>query len=135
MRYFPHSLTQPGLGETLNVSGNLDTFLVKQMHALAIAIYDAKQRGDKVTVAALLERFSALADEYRARGDADLSGTDRFILAVGAWLDGVVQAIPDATSALPKAIGAGIFQAALPFAALYVGYVLLRGWGKRHGSR
>lgn len=126
MRYFPHSLTQPGLGETVNVTGSVDTFLVKQMHALAIAIYDARQRGDKQTVALLLDRFKALADEYRARGAGDLSGTDRFILATGQWIEDSVTAIPSAISALPKAVGVGLIQAALPFAALYVGFLLLK---------
>lgn len=123
MRGLPVSLTQPGLGEVTNVSGNLDTFLVQQMHALAQAIYDAKQRGDKATVSALLERFTALAEQYRARGDADLSGTDRFILATGKWIEDTVTAIPSAISALPKAVGSGLIQAALPFAVLYLGFL------------
>lgn len=124
----PHSLTQPThyLGETVNVTGDVDTFLVRQMHALAIAIYDAKQRNDKTTVAALLERFKALADEYRARGAGDMTGTDRFILATGQWIEGVVTAIPSAISALPKAVGSGLLQAALPFALLYLGFIALK---------
>jgi hypothetical protein len=124
----PYTMQQPGqyLGETANVGGNLDTFLVQQMHALAISISQAKVRNDKATVQALLDRFKALADEYRARGDVDLSGTDNFILRVGQWIDDSVTAIPDAVSALPRAISAGVFRAVLPFALMYVGLVLLK---------
>lgn len=125
---FPPALRQPVryLGETVNVTGNLDTYLVQQMHALADAIYQARQRNDKAGVAAMLERFSDLADEYRARGDADLTGTDRFILATGKWIQDSVTVLPSAISALPQAIGSGIFQAALPFVLMYVGFLALR---------
>jgi hypothetical protein len=126
MRYFPTSLQQPGLGETVNVTGNRDTFLVQQMHAVATSIYQAKQRGDKITVSALLDRFKALADEYRGLGAGDLSGTDRFILATGQWIEDSVTAIPSALSALPQAVGSGLIRAAIPFALLWVGFVYLR---------
>jgi hypothetical protein len=124
----PLALTQPGqyLGETVNITGNLDTYLVQQMHALAISISQAKDRGDKATVVALLDRFKALADEYRARDDGDLTGTDRFILATGQWIQDSVTAIPSAVSALPQAIGSGIFRAVLPFALMYLGFVMLK---------
>ena len=124
----PAALQQPGryLGETVNVTGNLDTFLVQQMHALAESIYQARQRGDKATVIALLDRFKDLADEYRARGDADLSGTDRFILATGKWIQDSVTVLPSAISALPQAIGSGIFRAALPFALMYLAFIYLK---------
>ena len=133
MRYMPTSLTQPGLGATADATDDArDAFLVRQMHALAIAIYDAKQRGDKTTVAALLSRFEALADEYRARGTADFSGTDRFILATGQWIEDTVTAIPSAISALPKAVGSGLIQAAIPFALLYVGFMFLTSSRRRY---
>lgn len=119
MRGMPPSLTQPGLGEVTNVSGNVDTYLVQQMHALADAIYQARQRGDKATVGALLERFTSLAEQYRARGDSDLSGTDRFILATGKWIEDSVTALPSAISALPVAVGKGLIIAALPYVLLY----------------
>jgi hypothetical protein len=115
----------PGLGEVENVTGDVDTFLVKQMHALAIAIYDAKQRGDKAAVEALLARFVALANEYRARGAGDMTGTDTFILKVGQWIEDSVTAIPSAISALPTAVGEGLIRAAVPFALLYVGFLWL----------
>lgn len=119
---FPRSLTQPGLGETDTRS---DTYLLTQMHALAIAIYQAKQRGDKADVEALLQRFNALADEYRANG-SDMTATDNFILAVGNWIETSVDAIPAAIAALPTAVGSGLIKAAIPFAALYLGFILLR---------
>lgn len=125
---FPASLTQPiqYLGETVNVTGNVSTYLVQQMHALNIAITQAKARNDKQTVAALLERYKALADQYRALGGADLTGVDRFILTTGQWIEGVVTAIPSAISALPTAVGSGLIRAAIPFALLYLGFILLK---------
>lgn len=108
------------------VPEHTDTYLVQQMHALATAIYQARQRGDKADAASLLERFRALADEYRSHGSGDLTGTDRFILATGQWIQDSVTALPSAISALPVAVGSGIFRAALPFVLLYVGFIALR---------
>jgi len=127
----PHALTQPsgGLGEI--VTAHTDTYLVQQMHALALSIYQAKQRNDRTTVAALLQRFEMLADEYRSHGDADLTATDRFILAVNDWIETSVDAIPSAIAALPTAIGKGLISAAIPFAVLFAGYVVLRNWGRK----
>lgn len=123
---FPHSLTQPGLGATLaDTPEHSDTYLVQQMHALADAIYQARQRGDKAGVAAMLDRFQALAEEYRSHGSGDLTGTDRFILATGKWIEDSVTVLPSAISALPVAIGKGLITAALPFALLYVGFLYL----------
>lgn len=121
---FPRSLTQPGLGAV--VTEHSDTYLVQQMHALALAIYQARQRNDKAAVTALLQRFQMLADEYRSHGTNDLTATDNFILAVNNWIETSVDAIPSAIAALPTAIGTGLIKAAIPFAALYIGYILLR---------
>jgi hypothetical protein len=126
---FPHSLTQPGLGDTdsgvYSRDTQLDQYLIQQMHALAISIYQAKQRNDKVTVAALATRFRDLAEQFRGNAQADLTGTDRFLLAVDRWVSTSVGVIPDAISALPVAIGKGVFQAVLPFALMYVGFLYL----------
>jgi hypothetical protein len=113
-----------GLGATLTDDSARDTFLVQQMHALAIAIYQAKQRGDRAGVENLLSRFKLLADEYTSRG-ANPSSTDQFILAVGNWVEKSIDAIPAAIAALPKAVGSGLIQAAIPFALLFVGYKFL----------
>lgn len=129
-RYMPPMLTQPGLGDADLT--HTDTYLVQQMHALAISIYQAHQRNDKATVSALLTRFQALANEYRSHGAADMAATDKWILAVGNWIDGVVSAIPDATAALPQAIGAGIFKAAIPFVLMYVGFRYLTSTRRRY---
>jgi hypothetical protein len=102
-----------------------DTYLITQMHALAISIYQARQRNDKADVEALLQRFNALADEYRSTG-SDMTGVDNFILAVGTWIDTSVDAIPNAIAALPTAVGTGLIKAAIPFAALYLGFIFLR---------
>lgn len=113
-----------------NLSGttleHTDTYLVQQMHALALAIYQAKQRNDKAAVLALLERFKALADEYRSHGTQDLTATDNFILAVDNWVATAVDAIPNAIAALPTAVGVGLLKAAIPFAALWLGYIFLK---------
>lgn len=122
---FPQTLQQPVryLGDVTNVTGNVETYLVQQMHAIATAIYQAKQRNDKATVATLLERFKDLAEQYRAQGAGDMSATDHYIVAVGNWIQGTVSAIPDAVAALPAAVGQGLIKAALPFALLFIGYL------------
>lgn len=102
--------------------GARDTFLVRQMHALAIAINQAKERGDRAGVEALLARFKVLATEYRQRGATDFSAFDRFILTVGQWIETSVDAIPGAIAALPMAVGKGLIAAAIPFALLWLGF-------------
>lgn len=120
----PLTLTQPvGFGAIEDTSR--DTYLVRQMHAIAVAIYQAKQRGDKADAANLLTQFQELADEYRARGASDMTPFDNFVLATGQWISDSVDAIPSALAALPTAVGSGLIQAAIPFALLYVGYLWL----------
>jgi hypothetical protein len=133
MGVFPVSLMQPsdGLGATLESTDARDTFLVQQMHALAIAIYQAKQRNDRVGVQNLTERFKLLANEYALRGN-DSTATDRFIIAVGDWVETAVDAIPNAIAALPKAVGFGLMEAAIPFAILFVGYKFLTSSRRRY---
>lgn len=123
----PRSLRQPGLGGIVaDEPTHTDTYLVQQMHALAIAINQAKERNDKAAVVALLQRFEMLADEYRSHGTGDLTATDNFVLAVGNWIQKSVDAIPQAIAALPQAVGSGLIRGALPFAALYLGYIFLK---------
>lgn len=111
-----------GLGEVRTD----DPFLVQQMHALAIAINQAKERGDRADVIALRQKFAQLAAQYRANGGDGLSAVDNFILAVDQWIATSVDAIPGAIAALPVAVGKGLIQAALPFALLAIGYIALR---------
>jgi hypothetical protein len=126
----PLSLTQPvGFGATEDASR--DTYLVQQMHAIATAIYQAKQRNDKVDAANLLTKFQELANEYRARGASDLTPFDNFVLATGAWIEQSVDAIPNALAALPVAVGSGLIKAAIPFALLYAGYLWLTSSRRR----
>jgi hypothetical protein len=136
---FPKALTQPGLGGLFDdvIGGaswtqqNTDTYLVRKMHTIAQAIYDAKQANDKVKASVLLEQFQAVANQYRANGGTELTAVDNFVLAVGNWIESSIDAIPAAIAALPKAIGFGLLQAAVPFAILFGGYVLLRNWGRK----
>jgi hypothetical protein len=120
----PLSLTQPvGFGAVEDASR--DTYLVQQMHAIATAIYQAKLRGDKTDAANLLSQFQELANEYRSRGASDMTPFDNFVLATGQWIQQSVDAIPNALAALPTGVGLGLIKAALPFAALYLGYLWL----------
>ncbi len=131
MRVFPQSLMQPtGFGE-VDYGYRTDTYLVQQMHALATALYQAKQRNDKAAVIALRDRFELLANEYRSHGTNDLTAVDNFLLAVDKWVETAVDAIPAAIAALPTAIGSGLIKSAIPFAILFGGYVLLRNWGRK----
>lgn len=104
-----------------------DAWYVRNLHALAIAIYQAKQRNDKIGVQNLLQRFRMLADEYESRGDSDMTAFDNFILATGDWIETSVDKIPQAIAALPYAVGAGLIQGALPWALLGLGYLWFRG--------
>jgi hypothetical protein len=102
-----------------------DQFLLQQMHALAIAIYQARQRNDKVDTQALLNRFKLLADEFRSRG-GDLTPFDNFVNAVGTWIATSVDAIPQAIAALPVAVGKGLIQAVIPYAILAVAFLVFK---------
>jgi hypothetical protein len=79
--------------------------LVRALHDTAVKLYAAKQAGDKAEVARLLGIFEQQADAIRAQGDTDMTAIDRFILAVGNYLEGVVDALPSALAALPTAAG------------------------------
>ncbi len=126
----PLSLTQPvGFGEIVSTPREVE--IQKQLHALAVAIYQAKQRNDKADAAALLVRFQALANELASYNTTDLTPFDNFVLATGQWIETSVDAIPRALAALPAAVGGGLIQAAIPFAVLFAGYVLLRNWGRK----
>lgn len=60
--------------------------LVGQLHALAVAMNQAKARKDLADLKNLLAAFKRLADQYRALGAGDMSALDRFILATGTYL-------------------------------------------------
>lgn len=122
---FPSTLMYPGLGATAVSTEELSAQYVREMHNLANQIYAAKQRNDRVAVAALAEQFRVVADQYRALGSADMSAIDRFLIAVDQWIETSIDAIPGAIAALPRAVGSGLIQAAIPFALLYLGYIFL----------
>lgn len=79
--------------------------LLHSLHDTAVAIYQARQRGDKAEVERLLTVFQQQANLYRATGDVDMTPFDNFILSVGKYLQGVVDALPSALAALPIAAG------------------------------
>lgn len=112
-----------------------DTYLVQQLHALALAIGQAKDRNDKADAASLLIRFKALAEEYRNAGAGDMTAYDNFVLAVGDWIESSIDAIPGAIAALPVAVGKGLLMAAVPFIAMGLGYLLFKSATYNVGRR
>ena len=105
-----------GLGETVTETD--PTRLVRELHATAVAIYQAKTRGDVTGVQNLLAHFRAVAEAYRRTGASDLSQFDALILETGRWVEKALAAVPGAVAALPLAIGEGLIKAAIPFAVL-----------------
>ena len=130
MRYFPESLTQPGLGDYGSYLGadesyRTDKFLLDQMHALAIAIGQAKERGDTQGEIALRTEFKKLEAEYRARSNDYLTTTDKLILKFGGYVEDVINVIPDAIAKVPQQVAKGLFGAILPFALMYGAFLYL----------
>lgn len=114
-----------GLGE---ITERDPTKLVRELHATATALFQAKQRNDVASVRALLAHFQDVAAQYKAVGAAsdELSFIDRTVLSTGTWIAKAVAALPAATAAIPLAIGQGLVKAALPFALLYGAFLYLR---------
>lgn len=119
--------TTMGPAPTASTSYRTDAYLVQQLHALALAISQAKQRGDVQGVQNLLPSFQALADEYRERGPIGVSPFDKFLLATGEWVQQTLNALPNAVAAVPLAIGQGLLKAAVPFALLAGGLLYFKG--------
>lgn len=101
--------TSPGQANADDVR---TAYLVRQMHALATSVYQAKQRNDKETVASLLQHFQALADEYRNLGPIGVNPFDKFIIETGDWLKGVASTVA--------------LKGLLPLAVLGVGFLYLK---------
>lgn len=143
MRTFPVSLMQPseGLGATATVTDDArDTFLVRQMHALAIAISQAKDRNDTAAVQALLQRFELLADEYRSRGGTNMSAFDNFVLKTGQYIAdssaAAKQIVKDAATTVGEVAGSAL--GGLPLVPLAIGLVavaFIMGGGIKLGKR
>lgn len=115
-----------GLGEITQTD---PAKLVRELHATAIAINQAKARNDVDGTRALLAHFRDVAAQYKALGaqaDAKEFGfADSIILSTGQWIEAALAALPEATAALPRAIGEGLIKAAIPFALLYAGFLFL----------
>lgn len=62
------------------------TKLVRELHATAIAIGQAKDRGDVAAVRALRDHFMLIANAYRATGAGDFTALDRFIITTGKYI-------------------------------------------------
>ena len=121
-----------GMGEIITETD--PTKLVRELHATAVALSQAKARNDVAGVKALLSHFQAVAYQYTSTGAAadaaEFSFVDNIVLSTGDWIEKAVAAIPSAVSAIPFAIGQGLLKAALPFALLYGGYLFLRSKGR-----
>lgn len=123
--YMARSHVYPGLGEVIIETD--PTRLVRELHATAVALFQAKQRGDVTGVRNLLEHFKAVADAYRKTGASDLTTFDRLILSTGDWVEKAVAAVPGAVAAIPRAIGSGLLQGALPFLLLFGLWAVVSG--------
>lgn len=103
------------------------TFLIKQLGALALAINQARQRGDVAGVRNLLPHYQRIANEYRALGATDLTSVDRFILSTGQWVADSAKAagglIVDAAGVAGKATGAALTPLIVPL--ILIGGALL----------
>jgi hypothetical protein len=148
---FPHGgltfLGQSSPGATAE-SDARDQVLVRQLHAIALTIYQAQQdilaaqaRGDTAYVQARLQDlqrmrtlFERTAAEYRGNEPLVLSGIEQFIASAGTWIDNSIKALPGAIAAVPNAIldalekflsraGQDAFKALLPW--LVVGAIVL----------
>lgn len=95
-----------------------DQALLRQLHGLALTIYQAQQdvlaaqaRGDVAYVGARLQDLRRLRDlfadtarRFQANDPAVLGALDRFILGAGTWIEQSVDALPGAIAAIPNAI-------------------------------
>ena len=104
------------------VTDGTDQVLLRQLHALALSLYQAQQdvraaqaRGDAGYAAKRLEDVQRLRDLFQQTAtqfrsnDAELLGAvDRFILAAGNWIEQSVGHLPGAVAAIPNAILDGI---------------------------
>lgn len=131
----------PYRGAALGALATDPQVILRQLHGLAIAIYQAQQRaaqnpGVEVTnVRNLLAQFQVVARRFlEASEGADptkLGALDRFVLATGTWIEQSVQVLPRALSAIPRAfvdaigestgaVGWATLRALVPFALLGV---------------
>ena len=121
----------------------------RQLHALALSIYQAQQRANQhlasgnlaqaqreaSVVLTLRTLFAVKAREIQALVPGmDLSWLDRMVVATGEWVAAVLQALPGALAAIPNAFldgaalialraGENTAKAAVPWALIVVGLV------------
>lgn len=125
------------------VTDGTDQVLLRQLHALALSLYQAQQdvraaqgRGDVAYATKRLEDVQRLRDlfqqtaaQFRSNDPELLTAMDRFILATANWIDQSLGALPNAVAAIPNAVVDGIgkmgvklgmtaFQVSIPLLAL-----------------
>lgn len=98
------------------------TALVRELHATALALAQAKARvqadPSAPNIAAaqmLLQHFRDVANAYRATGAGDLTAYDKIILDTGNYLAAAVAALPAAIAALPTQVTKGLLAGLWPW--------------------
>jgi len=119
------TLTVPQSGPVNTLSGEPagnDQALLRQLHALALAIYQAQQdiraaqgRGDASYARARLldlqrlrDLFQQTAAQFHSNDMELMSGIDRFILAAGTWIEQSMASLPGTLAAIPNAVIDGV---------------------------
>lgn len=121
-----------------------DTLLVRELHALAVAISQAKDRNDTIGAQRLLDRFRVVAEEYRSRGATDLNAVDRLILQTGQWIQDSTSAagglirdtarlVGETVGAVAGAVTKPLLPALWPIALGLVAVAFIMGGGFRRG--
>lgn len=114
------------LGDTTAEQEAAWTKLYQQLRAIRVSMTTEQQRGNVAGVQALLPYFRDTLAKLKAMTvqlDRNaLTDMHRFLLSVSGWVEATLQAIPDATAALPNAITQGLVKALLPVALLYLGW-------------
>lgn len=123
----------PGSTLTLNEAALNDELsrAFQQMRAINLSIVAERNRGNVAGVQALLPMYNTWLARYKAvavqLGQKDFTTFDKFVLDTGTYVSKAVAALPNAAAALPSAIGQGLLKGALPFAALALLYLFIRG--------
>lgn len=134
----PYLGAEPDFSDVVSGASSTADTLLQRLHQVAVQIAAARARGDVAAVSALRGQFTEIAEQIRAQGATDMTAIDRAILAIGNYVSGVVDALPGALSALPRAAAGAITQTLVSLvvpAALILGAVMLFGRAQRSARR
>lgn len=135
-----------------------DRVLYQQLHALAVSMYQVKQRiaqhqaaghtdlarAELATLEQLGQLFRDVALRFKGNAEA-LNIAERLLLSVGTYAEQVLAALPRAVTAIPKAFldavgdllahaGGKALGAAIPWGVLGVGLVALLLYAERSST-